>query len=200
MPKVKIVRKKVWVDMTAMCDVVFLLLTFFILASNLVQPELLQVAAPTSISEIKVPETDVLQLLIDKQGRVALGIDNRESRKLLLQKMAKAYRLSFTPKQQEQFGLMTSVAVPISMLGSMLDMAPSLRARQQNVVGVPYDSVNNQLGMWVRYARSVNNDLKIVIKADKDTPYRQIRLVLSILQELDENRYQLVTEMETSAS
>ena len=34
MPKVKIPRKSTAVDMTAMCDVAFLLLTFFMLTSN----------------------------------------------------------------------------------------------------------------------------------------------------------------------
>ncbi|MEY4291989.1 MAG: hypothetical protein RIQ61_366, partial [Bacteroidota bacterium] len=33
MPKVKIPRKSTVVDMTAMCDVAFLLLTFFMLAT-----------------------------------------------------------------------------------------------------------------------------------------------------------------------
>jgi len=42
----------------------------------------------------------------------------------------------------------------------------------------------------------VNPQIKIVIKADKDTPYKKIKDVLGTLQGLNENRYQLITGME----
>ncbi|WP_047445521.1 ExbD/TolR family protein [Alistipes sp. ZOR0009] len=196
MPKVKVARKSTWVDMTAMCDVAFLLLTFFILTSNFIQKELVQVVTPTSISEIKVPEVNVMNILVGKDGKVVLGIDNEKYRRELLDKIAKAYSLTFTPKQIEAFGLSNTFGVPVNYLGSVLDMNPEKRYHPENVIGIPSDSTNNQFKEWVRYARQVNPQIKIVIKADKDTPYKKIKDVLGTLQGLNENRYQLITGME----
>lgn len=196
MPKVKVARKSTWVDMTAMCDVAFLLLTFFILTSNFIQKELVTVVTPTSISEIKVPETNVMNILIGTDGKVVMGIDNQKKREELLDKIADAYSLTFTKKQKEEFSLASLFGVPVGVLGQSLDMTPGDRANPENVMGIPSDSTNNQFKEWVRYARQVNPDLKIVIKADKGTPYSKIKSVLGTLQDLNENRYNLITGME----
>ena len=65
MPKVKVQRKSTAIDMTAMTDVAFLLLTFFMLTSNFTVKEPAQVSPPSSISEIKIPETDIFTILVD---------------------------------------------------------------------------------------------------------------------------------------
>jgi len=64
MPRVKLKRKSTIIDMTAMSDVTVLLLTFFMLTSTFVQKEPIQVATPASVSEIKIPESNILQILI----------------------------------------------------------------------------------------------------------------------------------------
>ena len=69
MPKVKVPRKSTSVDMTAMTDVAFLLLTFFMLATKFKPDEPVVVDTPSSISEIKLPESGIMQITIDKQGR-----------------------------------------------------------------------------------------------------------------------------------
>lgn len=196
MPKVKVARKSTWVDMTAMCDVAFLLLTFFILTSNFIQKELVQVVTPKSISEIKVPETNVLNILIGSDGKVVIGIDNEKNRKALLDEVASAYGLTFTKKQKDNFGLTNTFGVPVNVLGQAMDMNPEARYKPENVLGIPADSTNNQFKVWVKNARKVNPQINIVIKADKDTPYKKIKAVLSTLQDLNENKYQLITGME----
>ena len=60
MGKVKIKKQSVWIDMTPMSDVMVLLLTFFMLTSTFVKNEAVKVVTPGSVSEIKVPENDVL--------------------------------------------------------------------------------------------------------------------------------------------
>jgi biopolymer transport protein ExbD len=196
MPKVKVARKSTWVDMTAMCDVAFLLLTFFILTSNFIQKELVQVVTPTSISEIKVPEVNVMNILIGNDGKVVMGIDNQKKREELLDKISKAYNLNFTKKQIAEFGLSNTFGVPVAALGQSLDLSPGDRAKPENVLGIPADSTANEFKEWVRYARQVNPQLKIVIKADKGTPYGKIKKVLNTLLDLNENRYNLITGME----
>ena len=61
MAKVKVKRKSTFIDMTAMSDVTVLLLTFFMLTSTFVKKEPVQVTTPGSVSEIKIPETNILQ-------------------------------------------------------------------------------------------------------------------------------------------
>ena len=53
--------------------------------------------------------------------------------------------------------------------------------------GIPTDSTDNQFKAWVRNARIVNNDLRIAIKADANTPYSVIKNVMNSLQDLREN-------------
>jgi biopolymer transport protein ExbD len=72
MPKVKIPRKNISLDMTAMCDMAFLLLTFFMLTTKFKPDEPLVVDTPTSISEIKIPESNLMVISIGKEGQVFL--------------------------------------------------------------------------------------------------------------------------------
>ena len=46
--------------------------------------------------------------------------------------------------------------------------------------------------------RSANPDLKVALKADSDTPYKTIRNIMSELQDINENRYYLITSLKTS--
>ena len=64
--------------------------------------------------------------------------------------------------------------------------------------GVPIDSTDNQFKVWVQEARKQNGKgLIIAIKADASTPYPIIRQVMSSLQDLRENRYNLITSLKT---
>ena len=70
MGKLKIKKSDVWIDMTPMSDVMVLLLTFFMLTSTFVKNEPVKVNQPMSVSEIKIPEKDVLNIIVDKSGKV----------------------------------------------------------------------------------------------------------------------------------
>lgn len=75
MGREKIKKKSTFIDMTAMSDVTVLLLTFFMLTSTFVKKEPVTVRTPDSVSEIKIPETDILQILMDKEAvRVLLSL------------------------------------------------------------------------------------------------------------------------------
>lgn len=198
MPKIKIPRKSTFIDMTAMCDVAFLLLTFLLLTSNIIKPEAVMVSAPSSISEIKIPETDILEIIVDVNGKVYIGIDNQEKRKDLLSKIAEKYGLSFDKKETKEFSLINSFGVPAEKLKSFLDLPSEERIMLENALGIPCDSVNNQFKDWVMFAREVNPEMVIAIKADRKTPYPKIKRVMNSLQELRENRYHLITNLEKS--
>ena len=96
MAKLKIKKNDVWIDMTPMSDVMVLLLTFFMMTSTFVKNEAVKVVTPGSVSEIKVPENNVLSLLVDKDGKIFAGMDTPAKQEALLLDMASNYCLSLT--------------------------------------------------------------------------------------------------------
>jgi len=198
MPKVKIKRKSTWIDMTAMCDVAFLLLTFFMLTSNFTKKEPVLVATPTSISEIKIPETNIMTILIDSSGKVYFGIDGQDKREQLITKMAEIYKVILTPEEMKRYSLLDLVGNPMYAMKTFLGLSPEIRDLPQNNLGIPADSTDNQFKQWVKAAHEVNPELRIAIKADETTPYPVIKKVMKSLQELDENRYNLITKLEST--
>jgi len=198
MPKVKIKRKSTWIDMTAMCDVAFLLLTFFMLTSNFTKKEPVLVATPSSISEIKIPETNIMTVLVDPTGKVYFGIDGQDKRKQLIEKMADLYKVTLTQDEIKRYSLIDLFGNPMYAMKKFLNLAPDIRDLPQNNLGIPADSTNNEFKQWVKSAHEVNPDLRIAIKADEKTPFPVIKKVMKSLQELDENRYNLITKLETA--
>src|ERR1044072_8683227 len=103
MPKVKMARKSTTIDMTAMCDVAFLLLTFFMLATKFKKEEPVTVKTPASISEIPIPDTKIMLVTVDPAGRVFFGIDNPIMRKDLVTHINTAHSLNLTPDEITTF-------------------------------------------------------------------------------------------------
>ena len=200
MPKVKLPRKSTAIDMTAMCDVAFLLLSFLLLTSNIIKPEAVMVAAPSSISEIKIPETDILEVIVDVEGKVFIGIDNQEQRKKLLGMVSDKYGIAFDSKETKEFSLVNSFGVPAEKLKAFLNLPSETRAMKENALGIPCDSINNQFKDWVQFAREINPEMVIAIKADRKTPYPKIKRVMNTLRDLRENRYHLITNYEEAPS
>jgi biopolymer transport protein ExbD len=196
MPKVKTKRKSTFVDMTAMTDVAFLLLTFLLLTANFIKQEAVVVSAPSSVSEIKIPETNIFQIIIDPAGKVFIGIDNQGKRIELLKKIGERFDILFDDRETKEFSLVNSFGVPAEKLKTFLSLPSQIRGMKENALGIPCDSIDNQFKEWVRYAREVNPNLTIAIKADQTTPYPKIKNVMNTLQELRENRYNLITNLE----
>ena len=196
MPKVKVPRKSTAQDMTAMCDVAFLLLSFFMLTSNFTQKEPVVVDTPSSISEIKIPETNIMMVLLNTEGKVFWGIDKQEDRISVLQKMGELYQISFSEKELKEFSLINRFGVPIQQMKQFLALPSEVRERPENAIGIPCDSLDNQFKNWVSISRMVNKDLRIAIKADKNTMCPDVRKVMNSLQDIKENRYNLITSLE----
>ena len=75
-------RGRITIDMTPFVDIAFLLLIFFMTTSQFKPPEPLTVALPSSHSEFKVPESNVLVLYVDQEGTMAIqeGLTSTEAR------------------------------------------------------------------------------------------------------------------------
>lgn len=213
MAKVKISKKSTRIDMTAMCDVAFLLLTFFILSATAKQPEPKVVDAPASTIEQKLPEEGVATITVG-DDQVFFTIPGADVRRETLKRMSAKYEIAFTEEEYNTFASMEGFGVPIGQLKSLLTKGVEERNRPGLQTGIPYDSTNNQLFDWVKEARNANKalrdgelseqkitledfakkgDLNIAIKGDADEDYPTIKRVMDILQDQGKNKFYLVT-------
>ena len=195
MARVKVKKQSTFIDMTAMSDVTVILLTFFMLTSTFIQKEPIQVSTPASVMEIKIPETDILQILVDNDGKVFMSMDKQEDRVAVLEKMGEEYGIAFTPEEVNKFRLAPSFGVPIGQMRSFLALPEDEQDKILKDYGIPTDSTDNQLKSWVKNARLQNRDLRIAIKADQATPYPIINTIMTSLQDIRENRYNLITTL-----
>jgi biopolymer transport protein ExbD len=198
MPKVKMTRKSTNVDMTAMCDVAFLLLTFFMLATKFKPDEPVTVVTPSSISEIPIPDTDILMITIDKNGRYFFSIDNKNVRRALIEDISEYKNLNLTKAEMDAFAIGASVSVPFSQLKSYLAAEPAQQKEfDKTAPGVPVDTLaasdQNELGAWIWRARNTNPKLRITIKADADASYPDIKKVIKTLEGWKIFKFNLIT-------
>ncbi len=200
MPKVKVKRKSTFIDMTAMSDVTVLLLTFFMLTSTFIKKEPVQVITPGSVSEIKIPEINILSILVEPTGKVFMGFDKKEDAAQVLKLVGEDYNITFEEKELYKFSLMPSFGVPINGMKQFLAMSTEQQDEILKNYGIPADSTDNQFKHWVKRAKEVNPELLIAIKADAKTPYPVIKSVMGSLQELRENRYNLITTLKAGSS
>jgi len=189
-------KKSTSTDMTAMCDVAFLLLTFFILTATAKVPEVLPVDTPASTVQTKLPEKDLATLTVGG-GKVFFDVKGKEVRKRTLELMSNKYGVKFSEDDQNKFAAMESFGVPIQALKQVLDAKPSERKNIQQP-GIPKDSLDNQLADWIQNARLANielqdKELEIAIKGDAKEEYPVIRKVMDILQDQKVNSFSLVT-------
>ena len=114
--------------MTAMCDVAFLLLTFFILTTKFRPQEAVNIDIPASTAQIPIPEKDIMMFQIAPDGRIFFGLDDQNTRLKLLDRLAATYELTFSQEQKDAFRLIESWGVDIRTLPDYLNMDPTERA------------------------------------------------------------------------
>lgn len=198
MPKVKMPRKSTNIDMTAMCDVAFLLLTFFMLATKFKPVEPVSVTTPNSISEIPLPDKDIMMITIDPKGRIFFTIDNQLIRKDLIEDIDEYKNLSLTAEEKTNFALGSSIGVPFAQLKSFLNATPDAQSEMgKTVPGIPTDTTNqsdaNELAAWIRLARNNNPQLRITIKADSKASYPDVKKVIRTLENWKIFKFNLIT-------
>jgi len=198
MAKVKMSKKATAVDMTAMCDVAFLLLTFFILTATAKQPEVVPVETPASTVQVKLPDTDLAVITIADSGKVYFGVKAPNVREKTLQLIGEKYSIQFTPEETKRFGLMEEFGVPVNQLKGLIALSSSDRNAEGLQKGIPHDSLNDQLTEWVKAARNANAEvnekqLNFAIKGDAKEQFPEIKKVIDLLQKQQVNKFNLVT-------
>ena len=202
MGKIKIQKKDVWIDMTPMSDVMTLLLCFFMLTSTFLQPEPITVTTPSSVSEVKVPEKNVLTILVSPEGKIFVGTDNKNDMQSIMQTVTDKFGVSLNAAQIKKFKEVSMVGVPVAKMPEYLNLEPDQMAQVIQKMGVPTDSIDggkSEFQEWVQAAVDANPDIKLAIKCDAKTPYKVVKAVMSELQDMNQNRYQLITNLKTSS-
>jgi len=203
MPKIKLPTKSPSIDMTPMVDTFCVILTFLMLTTTMRQPEPATVDTPYSISEKPTPDFNTMTFLLSNDGKVFINFDNGPDtllkfRPKILDEMGKRYSIEFTDKERRDFEKYpSSIGVPILKMKDFLDISDN-KARKAFQTGVPIDSTDNQLAMWILCARQVNPNIQACIKGDTKTEFPVVKKVLDILQEKNVNRFNLITSLEAT--
>ncbi len=214
MPKIKIKRSSTIVDMTAMTDVSFLLLTFFILTAKFRPAQPVVIDMPSSESQIVVPE-NLMVISVDKEGKVYYSIENPKIRVATLQNLKQRYQENYpalktlTDAQIANFGNVEMMGFDINQLPQVLGLSPEEVAGLHDYPGVPIDSTNNQLRDWIQSGRWADrlykqetgakaDDIRVAIKGDKNSNIKTVQEVIKILtnEPVNIHTFNLITTLE----
>jgi biopolymer transport protein ExbD len=199
MPRIKVPRKSTSVDMTAMCDVAFLLLSFFILTTKFKPSEALAVTTPSSVSSKVAPDKDVVLITIDKDGKAYFSVSdgNMPQRQEIIDAINTSKKLGLTDAEKAAFVKKPSsyIGVPFSQLKSYLDKTPEeLKAIQ--LPGIPVkDSSNNEMIDWVRAAVGAfqGTKMNLLVKGDDASKYPSFQGVILAFKKNDQLKFKLIT-------
>ena len=200
MPRVKVARKSTAIDMTAMCDVAFLLLTFFILTAKPKVEDPSKAEVPPSSKEVTIPDDNVLTISIGKGGKLFLGFSGNDVRQETLKTMGEKYSVSFTPEEINKFANTEIFGVPMNQMKQFLN-TPSNELKNFEQKGIPADTtVNNELANWIITARKADRglhgkDYSIAIKGDRLEEYPSVNTVISVLGQQKLFKFDLITTL-----
>jgi biopolymer transport protein ExbD len=203
MPKIKLPTKSPHIDMTPMVDLFSVVLTFLMLTTTMRQQEPAPVDTPYSISEKPTPDFNTLTLLLSKDDKVFINFDNGPDtllkyRPKILAEMGKRYNIEFTESELREFEKYpTSIGVPILKMKEFLATKEN-KERTAFQTGIPIDSLDNQLALWILFARQVNPNIQACIKGDATTGFPIVQKVLDIMQDKNVNKFNLITSLEAA--
>jgi biopolymer transport protein ExbD len=199
MAQKKVKRRRPEIDMTPMVDLGFLLVTFFMMTTQFAPTDLVTVTVPHAATEQKLPESNIATILISDTGTVYFRMDGTRNQKALGNNLNVAFGLDLSEEDIDKFSRMTGYGIPLSGIKAFLQM-PETERKEDAQPGIPVYEDRNELGEWLMYARIANPNARMVIKADKKTPYHVVKDVMNTLQAHNINRFGLITDTEETAA
>ena len=199
MPKVKIPRKSTNIDMTAMCDVAFLLLSFFILATKTKPPEAVQINNPSSVST-KIAKEDAIVVSLTKESKVYILLGDKRHKDAIIEKLNSNKGLGLNETEMKKLKRQDYVGMPLNKIKGWLDMDEELPASKMD--GIPtQDSTNNELVDWIRavtdaYAGENMDNLNLLVKGDNLAKYPAFKNVKMAFKKNDIYKFKIITNPE----
>ncbi len=200
MPKVKIPRKSTTIDMTAMCDVAFLLLSFFILATKQKPPEVLAVTPPASVSAKAAPDKSIL-ITLTKDGKAFLMLGDETKKADILSNINTDKGLNLSPAELAKWTKAPFVGLPFNMIKGSLATDKEIPANQ--LPGIPIDSSDNQMVDWVRavvkaYVGVDQRKLQemLLVKGDNESLYPAFKNIKQAFKKNEIFKFRIVTNGE----
>ena len=199
--------------MTAMCDVSFLLLTFFVLTATARQPETLIVDIASSASQAKLPDGNLAIITVGDEGKVFFKMSDPDVRVEALQRMAGIYGIEFTPAEYAKFKALEDFGVSMKTMKTLLAAESDDRTSEKQK-GIPVDSTqntSNELFSWVKQARLASakilkdkaiedgkdpDDIELMtvaIKSDANEKFPNLNLIIETLRNQKQNKFSFVT-------
>jgi biopolymer transport protein ExbD len=198
MGRAKIPRKSTNIDMTAMCDVAFLLLSFFILATKTKPPEAVPVATPTSVST-KVVKDESIVVTLARDGKVFLMLNDRKHKDAIIDNINTTKGLGLTPAEIAKLRKQDFIGMPFSKLKSFLQLSEPIPPSKMD--GIPTDSTNNELADWIRsvsnsFAGESIDNLNLLVKGDNLAKYPAFKSVKNAFKKSEIFKFKIVTNPE----
>ena len=197
MGRAKLPRKSTAIDMTAMCDVAFLLLSFFILTTKFKPSEAIAVTTPSSVSSKVAPNKDFVLVTIDKEGKVFLTIDDKQKREQVANSMNTTKNLGI---DVAKFKAASFIGSSFSGLNSFLSISEENR-KGDLLPGIPVkDTANNELTVWMQAVNEAYAGMKLdlLLKGDNLSKYPSFKGVLQAFKKNNIQKFQMVTNPENA--
>jgi biopolymer transport protein ExbD len=184
--------------MTAFCDVAFLLLSFFIMATKTKPPEAITVMMPSSVSSKAVDEKDQVLITINGQGKVFLSLSEDERKQAVLEEAAKLKGVPISADDLKKVVKVEFFGAPLSTMPSYINL-PKEQLTGDRLPGIPVaDTANNELTVWMTAVTTVfqGEKMNLLVKGDISTKYPAFKSVLDALKKNDLLKFSIVTNSE----
>ncbi|MEM7658858.1 MAG: biopolymer transporter ExbD [Bacteroidota bacterium] len=197
------------IDMTAMVDVAFLLLTFFILTTTSFREESkVEVDTPSSVSNLEVPDTKLCVISVDLDGKVFVGYTDIGTRVEVLRRFVQEQNdrneagIELNEDAQNYFSNLQEFGVGHKNFKRWLNEdneIPRDEFPHDGISPIVTDSTNmsgNELKDWIRWGRLADQRMRFAIKGDVEASYETVAHIIASLQEWDVNQFSLITALE----
>jgi biopolymer transport protein ExbD len=198
MGRAKLPRKSTTIDMTAMCDVAFLLLSFFILTTKFKPSEAIAVTTPNSVAAKVAPQKDYVMVILDKDGKVFIEMDDKAKKEVVANTLNTTRNLNLDIKA---FQNALFFGAPLGSMASFLAM-PEDQRKGDRLPGIPVkDTANNELTVWMRVIKDAylgQKEPAFLLKGDNLAKFPAFKSIIDAFKKNDILKFQMITTPEAA--
>lgn len=195
MARPKIPRKSTFIDMTAMCDVAFLLLSFFILTTKFKPDEPVEIEIPSSVSSKVAPEQNVVLVQVNKDGKVFLSMDDEEAKQSVLTNLNTTNNIGLSDAEIQALVKAPFYGVAMNQLKQLASFKKE-DFKESAFPGIPVlDSANNQMDNWMHAIVTTyqGRKMNLLLKGDNRTKYPAFKGIINAFKANEVFKFQMVT-------